>query len=202
MGKAGSVRERILEAALRTLQEGGVKKLTQPKVAAAAGVRQSHLTYYFPKKNDMVIALLQGHIDHASARLDELEDGPVPEDIGSATDTLVSDRKRMRFFLGLIIEADGDPRLRKMVDAHIRQFNALIARYYGRDDEDRDVEAFLNALRGYGMANLLHRGAPLEPVPLGRSRLMYEQDRVVYNQAEQCDESDHRQQVHRQIHDT
>jgi AcrR family transcriptional regulator len=46
------VRTRILEAALGLLAEHGVTELTQPKIAAAAGVRQSHLTYYFPTRMD------------------------------------------------------------------------------------------------------------------------------------------------------
>lgn len=142
--------------------ESGVKKLTQPKVATAAGIRQSHLTYYFPKKIDLVIGLLQGHIDDATAKLDALADGAAATDIGAAMDTLVSDRRRMRFFLGLIIEADEDDALREMVDTHVRQFNALVARYYGRPDGDPAVDAFLNTLRGFGMVNLLRDGVPAE----------------------------------------
>lgn len=142
------------------MQEDGVKKLTQPKIARAAGVRQSHLTYYFPKKADLIIALLEGHIDHASARLDALaKDGESPE-ISSAMDTLVSDRRRMRFFLGLIIEADGDPKLRGMVDLHVQQFHALVAHHFGRLADDPDVEAFLNTLRGFGMMNLVNKETP------------------------------------------
>jgi AcrR family transcriptional regulator len=48
------VRERLLEAALRLLAESGAHELTQPKVAKAAGVRQSHLTYYFPTRGELL----------------------------------------------------------------------------------------------------------------------------------------------------
>jgi AcrR family transcriptional regulator len=151
----GSVREQILDAALRVMQEGGPKKLSQPRVAAAAGVRQSHVTYYFPRRTDLVIALLEGHVAHAAERLAELDKNEEPEDIRPAIETLINDRRRMRFFMGLIIEADADAKLRRLVDAHIAQVNAMVARYYGRADDDRDVEAFLNALRGYGMVNMV-----------------------------------------------
>src|SRR5881227_2373362 len=51
------VRERILEAALSLLAESGAHELTQPRVSKAAGVRQSHLTYYFPTRADLLVAV-------------------------------------------------------------------------------------------------------------------------------------------------
>jgi len=48
------VRERLLEAALKLLAESGAHELTQPRVAKAEGVRQSHLTYYFPTRADLL----------------------------------------------------------------------------------------------------------------------------------------------------
>ena len=51
------VRTRILEAALRLLGEGGAQNVTQPRVSKEAGVRQSHLTYYFPTVTDLLQAV-------------------------------------------------------------------------------------------------------------------------------------------------
>ena len=74
------VRDRILEAALRLLAEAGAHELTQPKVAKAAGVRQSHLTYYFPTRGELLqevarysIGKLAGELAHA--RTVSLADG-------------------------------------------------------------------------------------------------------------------------------
>lgn len=155
MSKGQVVKDKILKAAMEVLREGGVKQLSQPKVAKAAGVRQSHLTYYFPKKIDLVAALMQGHIEYANEKLDALKKGGESEDLGGALDTLVNDRKRMRFFLGLIVEADEDPKIRKLVSAHVKQFNCLVCHYFQRPENDPDVEAFLNTLRGFGLMNLL-----------------------------------------------
>jgi AcrR family transcriptional regulator len=47
-------RKQILEAALSLLREHGLAGLTQPRVAAKTGLRQSHLTYYFPTRTDLV----------------------------------------------------------------------------------------------------------------------------------------------------
>jgi|WetSurMetagenome_2_1015567.scaffolds.fasta_scaffold46526_3 AcrR family transcriptional regulator len=54
-----NVRERILTGALKLLNEQGFSALTQARVAADAGVRQSHLTYYFPTRNDLLKAIVQ-----------------------------------------------------------------------------------------------------------------------------------------------
>ena len=48
------VREKILTAATEMLLTVGFSSLTQQAVAARAGVRQSHLTYYFPTRNDLL----------------------------------------------------------------------------------------------------------------------------------------------------
>jgi len=57
--KSNSVRQRLLNAALSLMHEQGFHALTQARIAATAGVRQSHLTYYFPTRNDLLKAVVQ-----------------------------------------------------------------------------------------------------------------------------------------------
>jgi len=47
-------REQILHAAIEILNAEGFGGLTQTRVAERAGMRQSHLTYYFPARNDLL----------------------------------------------------------------------------------------------------------------------------------------------------
>lgn len=163
MSRDGSIRAAILDAALRILQERGVKDLTQPKVARAAGVRQSHLTYYFPRKTDLVAALLDEHVARAAGG----EHAGPEADLSGALAMIATDPRRMRFFLGLIVEAQREPGLRKIVDNHVSRFDALVAAHYGRKAGDENVEAFLNCLRGYGMRGLLQDG-PAKELDLDR----------------------------------
>ncbi|MEM9158942.1 MAG: TetR family transcriptional regulator [Verrucomicrobiota bacterium] len=151
--------ERILEAAMGILATDGVKNLTQPKVAAAAGVRQSHLTYYFPKKTDLVAGLLSQHIDKMEAML---ADPDRSIDLGPAFELIANDPGRMRFFMGLIVECERDGELKKLMKEHVDQFGTLAARFFGRDSGDADVTLFLNALRGFGMMRLLDGGESSE----------------------------------------
>ena len=48
-----SVREKILTAANEILLTVGFSALTQLAAAVQAGMRQSHLTYYFPTRHDL-----------------------------------------------------------------------------------------------------------------------------------------------------
>lgn len=152
---AGSLRKRILDAALEIMATEGLKRLTQPKVAAAAGIRQSHLTYYFPKKVDLIVALLDDHVHGDGHPGDGGHDHHDAEHIGPALELVAFDRKRISFFLNLIVEAEQEPALRRMVYQHMTAFDAVVAHAYGREVGDPDVEAFVDALRGLGMKQVL-----------------------------------------------
>ena len=47
----------ILDAALQVLRTDGERAMTQTRVAKTAGIPQGHLTYYFPKKRDLVVGV-------------------------------------------------------------------------------------------------------------------------------------------------
>lgn len=147
------LRKRILDAALEIMSTEGLKRLTQPKVAAAAGIRQSHLTYYFPKKVDLIVALLGDHVHGEDG--DGANDHHDPKQIDPALELVAADKRRISFFLNLIVEAEHEPQLRKIVYEHMTAFDAVVAQAYGRKPADPDVEAFVDSLRGLGMKSVL-----------------------------------------------
>jgi len=55
-GKDGT-RERILDAALEVLRDVGHGRFSVQKVAREAGVYQGNITYYWPRRRDLVLAL-------------------------------------------------------------------------------------------------------------------------------------------------
>lgn len=57
--EGASARTRILTAGVEVLHSEGLSALTQQAVAARAGVRQSHITYYFPTRLDLLQATAQ-----------------------------------------------------------------------------------------------------------------------------------------------
>src|SRR5882672_1881812 len=131
---ASDVRQRILDAAVKVLIEQGGSALTQPKIAAAAGVRQSHLTYYFPRRNDLMLAVTL-HWAHTYLAEAARKAGASPatlRDIARYMGEIVVEAARVRIFLSLIVSAAGDdPRihepLRELIASERQSVGTLLA---------------------------------------------------------------------------
>ncbi len=111
------IRETIIEAALKLLRKHGFAALSQPRIAAEAGVRQSHLTYYFPSRADMLLAVADRSCEvliaplHERARRGELSVDEVADGLCDA----ISDRGVSRIFHALISASDEDASLKRQM---------------------------------------------------------------------------------------
>jgi len=120
------VRSRILEAALGLLAESGAHELTQPRVAKAAGVRQSHLTYYFPSRTDLMQAVARHAIDQLAGELAQAGvHGPARVATGIAAGS--SDKRIARVMLGLVAAADRDPAIKRQLRRFIGELRQTMA---------------------------------------------------------------------------
>jgi AcrR family transcriptional regulator len=127
------VRDRLLEAALEVLAEQGMHALTQSRVAEHAGVRQSHLTYYFPTRSD----LLKGIVEHAAGHspgmfgTDPALPTPSHSALKSHLGNQVTDTRLARVMLALTAASDEDPTLKLWMaefDRSVREtFGAVLA---------------------------------------------------------------------------
>jgi len=133
------VRERLLEAALRLLAESGAHELTQPKVARAAGVRQSHLTYYFPTRADLLqevarysIERLAGQLAHARVHS--------PSQVATGIAAGSSDKRIVRVMLGLVTAADRDPAIKRQLRRFIGELRQIMAPALAAGGLDADPE--------------------------------------------------------------
>jgi len=114
------VRERILQAALAQLAESGAHELTQPRVSKAAGVRQSHLTYYFPTRADLLQELARYSIEKLAGQLAHTSPGALPEGIAAGA----ADKRRSRVMLGLVAAADRDPKIKRRMRKFVGELRA------------------------------------------------------------------------------
>ena len=113
-----SVPERLLAAAMALIQRDGLQNLSQARVASAAGLRQSHLTYYFPTRKDLIKALVRNIQEELKVAMDS---GMHPGDGGRVSvdevrDFFVrrlSDPYMARLMLALMNAADETPSLRR-----------------------------------------------------------------------------------------
>ena len=158
------VRHRILEAALALLARGGAQELTQPRVARAAGVRQSHLTYYFPTRAELLQAVAYRSIDALAgpllraARRGKLGPDALPDAFARA----ITDKRRTRTMLALVGTADRDPAVRERLRRFIREARARLAAVLNAAGAtgDEDNVAFLHTLLvGAAVLNLARDNA-------------------------------------------
>jgi AcrR family transcriptional regulator len=161
----GGMRDRILDAAISVLESSGVKKLAQPHIAKVAGIAQGHLTYYFPKKSDLLGALMaravelfrddipQGLLEELHGRADE-----VRAKVLRFAGTVVKNRSRMRMILGLIVAAEEDPQLRERMAENVLLVRRVLGKLLGKSVKDPDVDLTMALLWGIGIQHLVLEG--------------------------------------------
>ena len=139
-----SIKQSILIAGSTLLREKGVSALTQPQIAQAAGIKQSHLTYYFPKRANLLLAIaeftLDGLMDNIAA---QLQANPRGKTLADGLARLLIDGLPPRVLLGLIVAADSDPDIRKPLRKLIRHVRLSIRHLLERAGIAADDEAAL-----------------------------------------------------------
>jgi AcrR family transcriptional regulator len=121
------IKEDILMAGSTLLREKGVTALTQPQIAQAAGIKQSHLTYYFPKRTDLLFAIAEYTLDTLMNNVAGLlQAKPQGKTLSDAVAGIMIDGLPPRVLLGLIVAADSDPDIRKLLRKLIKHVRASI----------------------------------------------------------------------------
>ena len=148
------VRTRILDAGFAVLSELGIRQVTQTRVAVRAGVRQSHLTYYFPTRDELLEAITMGLVDRLAAGVGRAVGGrPASRPALPLARLLeaVVDAGHMRALIGMIVEADGDPRVRRIVVRGTARMVASLAGALGGDDAEEQARLVLATMWGLGL---------------------------------------------------
>src|ERR1700677_2690599 len=126
-------RQKILEAGLAILREQGLASLTQPRIAAKTGLRQSHLTYYYPTRRDLLMAVAR--------RVMELQIAAVRSLLGSVSSTeeaaktlatAVCQLENTRVFAALNQVADREPAVQALYGDLLRDFTAELTHFLDR----------------------------------------------------------------------
>lgn len=156
---ATDVRQRLLQAAVGILAEHGVSELTQPKVARAAGVRQSHLTYYFPTRADLLLAVATHSIEAVAGALSQgIRDGSLTrQTLSNALYLAAGDKRRARILVGLAVTAAEDAQLRERFREFVAAVRVRIGgvlAQIGVEIDAATLAAFHSTLVGAAVLNL------------------------------------------------
>ncbi len=126
-GDTMGIKDDILMAGSTLLREKGVTALTQPQIALAANIKQSHLTYYFPTRSSLLLAIaeftLSRLMDEVAA---ELKTDPRDRALAEVLSRIMIEGFPPRVFIGLIVAADSDPDIHKLLRRLIRRVRTAI----------------------------------------------------------------------------
>lgn len=147
------VRDRILSAALTILREKGIQDLSQAEVAREADVRQSHLTYYFPKRRDLLEAVAARFVDGLAKRVQQAS----AKAVGDADVMLrqlaevILEPGHMRMFLGIAVVADAHPDCRVILVRETLRMQAVVAEAIGGERAFERAGLILSGVWGLGL---------------------------------------------------
>jgi AcrR family transcriptional regulator len=137
-------RKQIIAAGLDLLREEGLPGLTQPKIAKRTGLRQSHITYYFPTRTDLLAAVSRAAIDIQLAVVAGMVDSIKTGRQATALIAEVTARHdNTRILVALNQAADREPAVRELFQALNEGFVGEIARLLsklGVSDEAGNVD--------------------------------------------------------------
>ena len=140
------IKDEILYAGFTLLREKGVSALTQPQIAQAANIKQSHLTYYFSTRAVLLLAIaeftLSTLMDNVAAKL---RVDPQGKTLADAIAKIMIDGLPPRVILGLIVAADSDPDIRKLLRKlirHVRRSIKSLLEQAGMASDDGSVMLF------------------------------------------------------------
>jgi AcrR family transcriptional regulator len=145
-------RDRILDAALALLDAEGYGRLTQPQVAKAAGITQGHLTYYFPTRSALLLAVAEHSLRADLGRALKAGKGEADTEtiVRMVRKTLLV-KERTRAILGLVIASDGDREIKKplrQMIAHAREIAKTVLQQLGGEVTPRHADMLHACLVG------------------------------------------------------
>lgn len=143
---------------MHLLETEGAKAFGQTRVARAAGVKQGNITYHFPKKSDLVAAVVERVNEQRRADLDDLlERGrslapdALRDLIFERIPAMAMEQKRSRVMLALLVEAQDDPAIGQLLSSVNRRQRAVLAELLQRRPGDLDFELVLATISGLSL---------------------------------------------------
>jgi AcrR family transcriptional regulator len=130
MADENELRTKIVMAGIAVLREHGYAGFTQPKVAKLASVRQSHLTYYFPTRADLVKAVARVAVDRQLAAVDALPAISSAKAAAALIANATIRQENTRVIMALAQASDEEPALHdlfhELADGIIRRVSEML----------------------------------------------------------------------------
>jgi AcrR family transcriptional regulator len=140
-------RQDIIEAGLATLSKHGYVGFTQPRVAAGAGLRQSHLTYYHSTRLDLLEAVGRAAVERQLAAVDKTLGGQTTLAAAAhAAAEVIVRHENTRVLMALAQAGDEEPRLRALFRELADGIVTRLMDFLGRVGQPEGAETFARLL--------------------------------------------------------
>ena len=110
-------REEIVAAALDVIADEGLGSFTQPRVARRTGLRQSHITYYFPTRDDLLFAVAKEAVRRRIDALRAVLTVDEPQEKIAVLARVLTAPEQARMLVALVQAADRHDEVRSSFDA-------------------------------------------------------------------------------------
>ena len=164
-----NTKDKIIRIAVELLESEGIRSLTQPAVAKRVGIPQGQLTYHFPKRSDLVLAVADSAInriaefvfEQATQSAAQSLSGTQSEKRGPQSQVidmiwaLVRNHARIRALLSLVVEADDNEAVSQRLRDHHNRARMLIAMGMSAEADDAAVTMAHATMLGFGILSFI-----------------------------------------------
>lgn len=124
-------RDALIEAGLEILREDGLAGFSQARIAERVGLKQGHLTYYFPTRTDLLAAVARRAIDNQLAGLSRMAAATASGEVAAkAVAAATQNHRNTRVLVALNQAADQEPEVRalfnELTDGFVTQLSDLL----------------------------------------------------------------------------
>jgi AcrR family transcriptional regulator len=124
-------RDELIEAGLEILREEGLAGFSQARIANRVGLRQGHLTYYFPTRANLLAAVARKAIDNQLASLGRMvASANSTEAAAKAITAATLNHRNTRVLVALNQAADREPEVRalfnELTDGFVTELGNLL----------------------------------------------------------------------------
>lgn len=158
--KALKTKDKIIMCALQLLEKSGIQAVTQPAVAKLASITQGQLTYHFPKRTDLILALSEAALSQVADFIfnQKIDNSQKKEEkMRSLLWNIMKDHARVRALIGLVTEADTNEEVRRKLLDQEEKVRLLISFAMGVEPQNPLVTTTHATLLGFGMLSFIKR---------------------------------------------
>jgi AcrR family transcriptional regulator len=135
-------RDELIEAGLEILREEGLAGFSQARIAARVGLRQGHLTYYFPTRTTLLAAVARKAIDNQLASLGRMVASTASKKAAAKAITAATlNHRNTRVLVALNQAADQEAEVRavfnELTDGFVTELGKLLKTLGLEAGEDR-----------------------------------------------------------------